>query len=214
MKLAWSPDMASKAYIDTVKLCQNFQRTGVAELLSAMAAGWNSKRIVESWSHDNPIATSVGLAVAASHTCGRHVCLVPDDRSRSSYIEAMREAGISPMHVVVGDEGKSVAEISGVDFLVVDNSKCKDIARVLRLSEKGAVLACKNACERRNSGFRWNWVLDRRARVMRSVFLPLEKGLDIAYVGANGGDAASDEGPSRWIKHIDPRSGEEHIFRR
>ncbi|GKV12919.1 hypothetical protein SLEP1_g24002 [Rubroshorea leprosula] len=206
--------MASKAYIDTAKLCQNFEGTGVAELLSAMAAGWNSKLIVEAWSHGNPIATSVGLAVAASHTCGRHVCLVPDDRSRSSYMEAMREAGISPTNVVVGDQGKSVAEISGVDFLVMDNSKCKDIVRVLRLSQEGAVLACKNACERRNSRFRWNWVLDRRTHVMRSVFLPLEKGLDIAYVGANGGDGASDEGPSRWIKHIDPRSGEEHIFRR
>ncbi|GLU00471.1 hypothetical protein SLE2022_178380 [Rubroshorea leprosula] len=216
MKLVWCPDMASKAYIDTVKSCQNFKESGVPELLSAMAAGWNSKLIVESWSHGGPIATSVGLAVAASHTSGRHVCIVPDERSRSGYIQAMRElAGISPTNVVVGDGGELVAEISGVDFLVVD-SKCEDFASVLRrarLSDGGAVLACKNACNRRCSGFRWNWVLDRGTRVARSVFLPVGKGLDIAHVDANGGDSIAKKGPGRWIRHIDRRSGEEHIFR-
>ncbi|GLT39534.1 hypothetical protein SLA2020_137180 [Shorea laevis] len=216
MKLVWCPDMASKAYIDTVKSCQNFKESGVPELLSAMAAGWNSKLMVESWSHGGPIATSVGLAVAASHTSGRHVCIVPDERSRSGYIQAMRElAGISPTNVVVGDGGELVAEISGVDFLVVD-SKCEDFASVLRrarLSHDGAVLACKNARDRRSSGFRWNWVLHRGTRVARSVFLPVGKGLDIAHVGANGEDAFSDKGPGRWISHIDQRSGEEHIFR-
>ncbi|GLU00474.1 hypothetical protein SLE2022_178410 [Rubroshorea leprosula] len=159
MKLVWCPDMASKAYIDTVKSCQNFKEPDVPELLSAMAAGWNSKLIVETWSHGGPISTSVGLTVAASHTSGRHVCIVPDERSRSGYIQAMRElAGISPTNVVVGDGGELVAEISGVDFLVVD-SKCEDFASILRrarLSDGGAVLACKNARDRRGSGFRWN----------------------------------------------------------
>ncbi|GLT39536.1 hypothetical protein SLA2020_137200 [Shorea laevis] len=121
-----------------------------------MADGWNLKLIVECWSHGGPIATSVGLAVAASHTSGRHVCIVPDEQSRSGYIQAMRElAVISPMNVVIGDGGKLVASISGVNFLVVD-STCKDFARVLRrarLSQGGAVLACKNACDSRHSGF-------------------------------------------------------------
>ncbi|GKU88392.1 hypothetical protein SLEP1_g2661 [Rubroshorea leprosula] len=511
MKLVWCPDMASKAYIDTVKSCQNFNEPGVPELLSAMAAGWNSKLIVETWLHGGPIATSVGLAVAASHTGGRHVCIVPDEQSRSGYIQAMRElAGISPMnvdprtgqllgtgrkvghlfelnylhisdnkmdtpsfpndrfiqtllcaieleslqipyqqilqvcaatnisplhlwhsrlgHTSVGKlrplisrgllgsipnesvhcvscqyakqpalsfssspshstapfdlvhsdyhcfpaitslhEPQSYQEASSnplwqqamqdelqalentrtwdlvdlpteksligckwvyriktrsdgsverykarlvakgftqeyginyeetfapiahltsvhkeevytkpptglhhppnkfsatviefgftssphdtalfirkiargmvllllyvddmiitgddvavsntsVDFLVVD-SKCEDFASVLRrarLSDDGAVLACKNACNRRCSGFRWNWVLDRGTHVARSMFLPVGKGLDIAHVDANGGDSIAKKGPGRWIRHIDQRSGEEHIFR-
>ncbi|KAK8570470.1 hypothetical protein V6N13_003147 [Hibiscus sabdariffa] len=99
----------------------------------------------------------------------------------------------------------------GVDFLVVD-SKRKDFARVLRhakLSHKGAVLACKNACGagtgtgRAISGFRWHWVLERGTRVVRSVFLPVGQGLDIAHIGADAGVVGSKKSCSRWIKHID-----------
>ncbi|OMP11927.1 hypothetical protein CCACVL1_00210 [Corchorus capsularis] len=218
MKLVWSPETASKAYIDTVKTCKNFKESGVAEFLSAMAAGWNSKLIVESWSYGGPIATSVGLAIAAHHTCGRHVCIVPDERSRSGYVKAMSEAGMPSSTVVIVGEAEEVMEgVAGVDFLVVD-SKRKDFARVLRfakLGQKGAVLACKNACQRAISGFRWHGVLERGTRVVRSVFLPVGQGLDIAHIGAKGGGGAvgSKKSPSRWIKHIDQQSGEEHVFR-
>ncbi|XVF73413.1 hypothetical protein PTKIN_Ptkin12aG0199900 [Pterospermum kingtungense] len=216
MKLVWSPETASKAYIDTVKSCKNFQESGVSEFLSAMAAGWNSKLIVESWSHGGPISTSVGLAIAAHHTSGRHVCVVPDERSRSGYVMAMKEAGMSSSTVVIVGEAEEVMEgLTGIDFLVVD-SKRKDFARVLRfakLGHKGAVLACKNARHRDISAFRWHWVLERGTRVVRSVFLPVGQGLDIAHIGAIGGGVRSKKGPSRWIKHIDQRSGEEHVFR-
>lgn len=187
-----------------------------------MAAGWNSKLIVESWSYGGPIATSVGLAIAARHTSGRHVCIVPDERSRSGYVKAMQEAapGISStpaLIVVVGEAEEVMMGLSGVDFLVVD-SKRKDFARFLRfakLAPKGAVLACKNARHRGISGFRWHGVLERGTRVVRSVLLPVGQGLDIAYIGgANGGGADSKrKAPSRWIKHIDQQSGEEHVFR-
>ncbi|XVF79876.1 hypothetical protein PTKIN_Ptkin15bG0025400 [Pterospermum kingtungense] len=216
MKLVWSPETASKAYIDTVEQCRSFNESGVAELLSAMAAGWNSKLIVESWTYGDPIATSVGLAIAARHTCGRHVCIVPDERSRSGYVKAMQEAGMTSAVLIVGEAAEEVMEgLLGVDFLVVD-SKRKDFARVLRsakLAPKGAVLACKNARHRGISGFRWHGVLERGTRVVRSVLLPVGQGLDIAYIGANGGGVDSKKGPSRWIKHIDQQSGEEHIFR-
>ncbi|XWS45925.1 hypothetical protein CRYUN_Cryun14cG0021200 [Craigia yunnanensis] len=189
MKLVWSPETASKAYIDTVESCQNFKESGVAEFLSAVAAGWNSKLIVESWSYGGSIATSVGLAIAARHTCGRHVCIVPDERLRSGYIKAMQEAGMSSTVMIVGEAEEVMEGLAGVDFLVVD-SKRKDFARVLRfakLGQKGAVLAIKNACHRGISGFRWHGVLERGTRIVRSVFLPVGKGLDIAHIGANGG---------------------------
>ncbi|XP_012475270.1 uncharacterized protein LOC105791646 isoform X2 [Gossypium raimondii] len=188
----------------------------MSEFLSAMAAGWNSKLIVESWSYGSPIATSVGLAVAARHTCGRHVCVVPDERSRLGYIKAMEEAGtVSSTAVIVGEAEEVMEGLHDVDFLVLD-LKRKDFDRVLRcakLNHDGAVLACKNACHRGISGFRWHGVLEKWTRVVRSLFLPVGQGLHVAHAGANSGSVRTKKCPSRWIKYIDHRSGEEHVFR-
>lgn len=199
--------------------CEKLKESGVAEFLSAMAAGWNAKFIVESWSHGSPIAASVGLALAARNTCARHVCIVPDDCSKLHYIKALAEMGVSPPpEVVAGEAETAISRLAGLDFLVVD-CKRREFARVLRvakLSQRGAVLACKNAWQRNFSGgFRWSVVLQRGVRVVRSVFLPVGKGLDIAYIGSRIGapPPTSSKGPSRWIKHIDQQSGEEHLFR-
>ncbi|KAJ9171265.1 hypothetical protein P3X46_014655 [Hevea brasiliensis] len=215
MKLVWSPDTALNAYIYTVKSCENLKESGVPELLSALAAGWNATLIVESWSHGSPTATSIGLAVAANHTCGRHVCLVPDERSRSEYAKSMQGAGMTKTEVIVGDVEEVMAGLSGVDFLVVD-CKRRDFFRFLRfakLSHKGAVLVRKNAYQSNLSGFRWHWVLERGTRVVRSVSLPVGKGLDIANIGSSGGGANSKRSPNRWIRFVDEKSGEEHVFR-
>lgn len=231
MKLVWSPETALKAYIDTVKSvstfqpkqqCEKFKESGVAELLSSMAAGWNAKFIVECYSHGGPIAASVGLAVAARNTGARHVCIVPDEGSRLQYTKALAEMGVTPPPEIVHGEAQTVIKnLDGLDFLVVD-CRLRDFARVLKVakvSTRGAVLACKNAWQRSNvSWFKWNMVLERGTRVVRSVFLPVGKGLDIAYIGSRiGGGAASSSAskgtPSRWIKLIDQKSGEEHLYR-
>lgn len=231
MKLVWSPETALKAYIDTVKSvstfqpqqqCEKFKESGVAELLSSMAAGWNTKFIVECYSHGGPIAASVGLAVAARNTGARHVCIVPDEGSRLQYTKALAEMGVSPPpEIVLGEAQTVIKSLDGLDFLVVD-CRLRDFARVLKVakvSTRGAVLACKNAWQRSNvSWFKWNMVLERGTRVVRSVFLPVGKGLDIAYIGSRiGGGAASSSAskgtPSRWIKLIDQKSGEEHLYR-
>ncbi|XP_028223880.1 uncharacterized protein LOC114405635 [Glycine soja] len=52
MNLVWCLELALKAYMNTVKSCEKLKELGVPELLSAMAAGWNTKFIVESWSYD------------------------------------------------------------------------------------------------------------------------------------------------------------------
>lgn len=200
--------------------CEISGEFGVAELLAAMAAGWNAKFIVETWSDGGPIATSVGLAIAAGHTGGRHLCVVADERSRSKYVEAMREAGIAAApEVEVGEAAEAVAKAEGVDFVVVDCRR-KDFARVLRVartSERGAVLVCKNAWERSVEGFRWQRVLQRGTRVVKSVFLPVGRGLEIAHIGSpspgGGGSSNSTANGGRWIKRLDKRSGEEHVFR-
>ncbi|QCD91592.1 uncharacterized protein LOC114172972 [Vigna unguiculata] len=212
MKLTWSPERASKAYIHTVQSCRVFSESGVAEFISAMAAGWNAQLIVETWSQGGPIATSIGLAVARSHTCGRHVCVVPDERARSEYAERMGEAGVAA-EIVVGEAEEAMRGLVGVDFLVVD-SRRKDFPRVLRLaklSNKGAVLLCKNA-NSTSKGFIWRSLVAQGSsrRVVRSAFLPVGKGLDMAHVSACGSNSTG----RRWIKHVDQRSGDVHFIRR
>ncbi|KAJ7952447.1 DUF1442 family protein [Quillaja saponaria] len=219
MKLVWSPERASKAYIDTVKSCQLFHESGVAELISATAAGWNAKLIVETWSQGGVMPTSIGLSIARRHTGGRHVCIVPDERSRTEYAERMGDAGLLPEpEVIVGEPEELMDGLVGIDFLVVD-SKRKDFTRVLRLaklSNKGAVLVCKNANSRTDSStFRWRSILDDGTwRLVRSVFLPVGKGLDIAHFATSGASSGSRKGDAKWIKHVDQRSGEVHVIRR
>ncbi|KAJ4956027.1 hypothetical protein NE237_012810 [Protea cynaroides] len=212
-EMNWCPDTASKAYIDTVKSCKIFQESSVAELIAAMAAGWNAKLIVEAWWRGGVVSTSIGLAVASRHTQARHVCVVPDELSRSEYMEAMmREAGISP-EVMVGEAEEVMQRIPEVDFLVVDCRR-KDYAGVLRkgkLSPKGGVLVCKHANPQRT--FRWRSVLTAGTPVVRTVFLPVGKGLDIAHVGSSS-TGSSSGGTDRWIRYVDQESGEEHIFSR
>ncbi|XP_030932746.1 uncharacterized protein LOC115958476 [Quercus lobata] len=227
MKLVWSPETASKAYIDTVKLCERYQESGVAELVSAMAAGWNASFIVETWSKGGIMATSIGLAVASGHTGGRHVCIVTDEQSRLEYVEGMVEVGMSP-EIIVGEAEEVMDELVGMDFMVVDCMR-KDFIRILRLaklSSRGAVLVCKNASSLRPaSTFKWRSVLDGNGnggsrRLVRSVFLPVGMGLDIAHVAASGNEgnpgssSGSGSGSVKWIKHVDQKSGEEHVIRK
>ncbi|MED6168212.1 hypothetical protein PIB30_009714 [Stylosanthes scabra] len=230
MKLVWCPERASKAYIDTVQSVSTLKReSGVAELVSAMAAGWNAQLIVETWSQGGLIPTSIGLAIASRHTGGRHVCIVPDEMSRVEYGERMSDAGVRTPETLVGEAEEVMEGLEGIDFLVVD-SRRGDFARVLRLaklSDQGAVLVRKNAsssrhtcCNSTGSGFRWRGVVDEggsRRRVVRSVFLPVGKGLDIAHVsalGLGGGARGGAAHGKRWIKHVDRRSGDVHVIRR
>ncbi|GAB2274104.1 hypothetical protein Dimus_008875 [Dionaea muscipula] len=232
MKPIWSPETASKAYIDTIKSCGLHQESGVAELISAMAAGWNSKLIVETWGQGGPITTSIGLEIASQHTGGHHVCVVDNEESRLEYSRAMEAAGVYSPEVIIGEPAEeAMAELAiqfqGIDFLVVDCMR-SDFTRVLRqakLSHKGAVLVCKNANVKSPAAasFRWGSVLGCRCRVVRTAFLPVGKGLDIAYVaaaangsgcgGVNLATAAAKGVKRRWHKHVDRNSGELHVIR-
>ena len=100
--------------------------------------------------------------------------------------------------------------------MVVDSTRV-NFSRVLRLaklSNKGAVLISKNVNSATNSatsGFRWRSVLEEGSRrVVRSVYLPVGKGLEIAHVSAIGGGSAA----KKWFKHVDQQSGEVHVIRR
>ncbi|KAK1430565.1 hypothetical protein QVD17_13391 [Tagetes erecta] len=216
MKLVWSPEMAEKAFMDTVKSCDIYQGSSITELISAMAAGWNARLIVETWCLDDETTTttttttSIGLAVASTHTCGRHVCIVPNEDSKTAYLTAMNKAGMSP-EVIVGEPEKVVNELEFIDFLLIDLKKINEFDRILKAAKfgrRGAVVVCLNGGS--------TVVLDGGSRrIVRSVFIPVGNGLDIAHVAGEGSGSGSGKVKNRrWIKRVDRESGEEFLIRK
>ncbi|MBA0817598.1 hypothetical protein Gohar_000099 [Gossypium harknessii] len=124
---------------------------------------------------------------------------------------------MSPPEVIVGEPEEAMNRLNGIDFMVVDSQR-RDFSRVLRLaklSNRGAVLICKNASSKNGSSFKWRSVIDDGSRrLVRSVFLPVGKGLDIAHIATSGGNSGSGKVQRRWIKHVDRQSGEEHVIRK
>uniref|UniRef100_A0A0D3F4T7 Uncharacterized protein n=1 Tax=Oryza barthii TaxID=65489 RepID=A0A0D3F4T7_9ORYZ len=118
MKLVWCPEMASKAYIDGVRALAGHDLAGaaadVAELVSAMAGGWNARLV----------------------------------------------------------------------------RGAKDLAASMAAG----------------------------TRVVRSVYLPIGKGVEVLHVGVGKGPSLQNHrdrrSTSRWIRHVDHDTGEEHVFRR
>ncbi|KAM7255136.1 hypothetical protein ACFE04_020377 [Oxalis oulophora] len=219
MKLVWSPESASKAYIDTVKSFEYYE-SGVAELVSAMAAGWNSRFIVETWSRGGVITTSIGLAVASHITKARHVCIVPDEISKSEYMTKTMSKARMSAEVIIGEAEDVMERLDGIDFLVVDcrRQDFSGVLKLAKLSSRGAVLVCKNA-NSRGSNSSWRNIAEAgegtRRVVVRSVYLPVGEGLDIAHVATESdGNLDSSKWERRWIKHVDRQSGEVHVIRK
>ncbi|KAJ4879223.1 hypothetical protein Rs2_36277 [Raphanus sativus] len=216
MKLVWSPETASKAYLDTVRSCENLETPDAAELISAMAAGWNVKLIVETWSYGDAIASSVGLNVASQHANAKHICIVQNTLSESSYLQAIQESSSLlnlPETIIAEAPQSAMKEIQGIDFLVVDWRNKEFAAGVLRnaaFGSRGAVVVCRNMYSRSASGFSWTRALIDR-EVVRTVTLPVTGGIEIAHVAARN-SGKSENKKRRWITHVDQESGEEHVF--
>ncbi|GMH00589.1 hypothetical protein Nepgr_002428 [Nepenthes gracilis] len=216
MKLVWTPETAAKSYIDTVKSCVNIGDSGAAELISAMAGGYNSRLMVEAWSAGDEFGVSIGLAVARSHTGGRHVCIVPDERSKMKYVEAMQDTGRSP-EVLVGDVKPAMEGLVDVDFLVVDcrRNDFGEMSQYAKFGNRGAVVVCKNVRGRSIGGWHGGVGGGGGRRVVYSKLLPAGEGLmEIAHVAMNDGTVNSGKRFGRWIILVDQKSGEEHVFRR
>ncbi|XP_010533751.1 PREDICTED: uncharacterized protein LOC104809445 [Tarenaya hassleriana] len=219
MKLVWSPETASKAYIDTVRSCENLGTPGAAELVAAMAAGWNAKLIVETWSEGEDITLSLGLTVASHHTNAKHICIVPNAKSQAVYLQAIQESVFSsnaPEIIVTEEPEKAMKKLQEVDFLVVDWRHKESAMGVLRnaaFRSRGAVVICRSGYSRTALGFSWRRAFGDR-KVVKTVILPVAGGLDIAHVAAADSEKSDDNNKRRWIKHIDLRSGEEHVIRK
>ncbi|KAJ3706229.1 hypothetical protein LUZ61_009934 [Rhynchospora tenuis] len=195
MKLVWCPETASKAYIEGVKTLasenQDQEESDVAEFISALAGGWKAQLIIDAQSNNNPTSTSLTLTTAAQHTHGKYVCLSEDETEPKDVMK----------------------QLKGVDFLVVDGRR-RDVASVVkeaRPGPRGMVVVRYNA---RKNNVVSGAVIGAGMRVVRSVFLPIGEGVDVVHVGVGKGPSLGKSGRSRWIKHIDEDTGEEHLFRR
>ncbi|KAD4982564.1 hypothetical protein E3N88_19235 [Mikania micrantha] len=216
MKLVWSPEMASKAYIDTVKICKKVKESDHVELISAMAGGWSPKLIIEAWSSGSNITTSIGLDIAARHLGTRYVCMVQNESARLEYETAVKDHGSPVPELVVGEAKEVMARLQEVEFMVVDGRRndLYELFGLARLSRRGAVLLCTNANQRCMVRFRWDSVVGDKSRVERSVSMPVGRGLNIAYIKCNRESGNSSlRKRNRWITRIDQKTGEEHVFR-
>ncbi|KAI7738121.1 hypothetical protein M8C21_014530 [Ambrosia artemisiifolia] len=216
MKLVWSPDTASKAYIDTVTTCKKFTESDHVELISAMAGGWKPRLIIEAWSIGSNITTSIGLGIAARHLGARYVCIVQNKRAKLEYESAMNNHGSPVPELVVGDAKDVMARLPEVEFMVVDGRRkdLHELFRMAKLSHRGAVLLCTNGRQCFMNGFGWELVIGDKSRLVRAAVIPVGQGLYIAYVRKKReSDKALVRKCSRWITRIDQKTGEEHVFR-
>ncbi|RLN10009.1 uncharacterized protein C2845_PM11G03530 [Panicum miliaceum] len=247
MKLVWCPEMASKAYIDGVRaLAARDDLAGsaeVAELVAAMAGGWNAQLVVEapdvlaqsSSSSSLPPATSLALAAAARRTGGRYACVLPEGDSASASASAVyagffgpqkdADAGAEttspwPTVVVASDADEAMARLEGVDMLVID-ARRQDEAAVLRAARPGArgmVVVRHGDGRRRGATALAAAYMAAGTRLVRSVYLPIGKGVEVLHVGVGKGPSLHSRGgrrgTGRWIRHVNHDTGEEHVFRR
>ncbi|KAL6640232.1 hypothetical protein ACP70R_022081 [Stipagrostis hirtigluma subsp. patula] len=248
MKLVWCPEMASQAYIDAVRvLADREDRVGsaeVAELVSAMAGGWNAQLVVEapdvlaaaalsssSSSRSPAAATSLALAAAARRTGGRYACVLPDAGSAAAHAGACSQhqegaaaaASSSPSPattVVVGEADEAMRRLEGVDLLVVDARRrdAADVLRAARPGPRGMVVVRHGDARRRGATALAAASMAAGTRVVRSVYLPIGKGVEVLHVGVGKGPSlqsrAAGRAAGRWIRHVNHDTGEEHVFRR
>jgi len=244
MKLVWCPEMASKAYIDGVRALAGLNDLAgsaeVAELVAAMAGGWNAQLVVEapgasaqpSSSSSPPPATSVALAAAARRTGGRYASVLPEGDVDSTSAPAVyagfvgpeedADAGAESQTVVVGgDADEAMAQLEGVDLLVID-ARRQDEAAVLRAArpgERGMVVVRHGHGRRRGAtALAAATSMAAGTRLVRSVYLPIGKGVEVLHVGVGKGPSLQGRGgrraTGRWIRQVNHNTGEEHVFRR
>lgn len=229
MKLVWCPDTASKAYIDGVRAiaaaADYSDGGGSAELVAAMAGGWNAQLIVDAPAdsapppspsapspNNSPPATSLALAAAARHTGGRYARLDAHPDEPAAAAKA------------------AMARLEGVDLLVLDAAA---VLRAARPGPRGMVVVLRHADNTAASASASAsaaplGMMAAGTRLVRAAYLPIGAGgLEVLHVGVGEGPSLPTtttqqhghsrrrHGPGgRWIRHVNHRTGEEHVFRR
>ncbi|KAJ6675218.1 DUF1442 FAMILY PROTEIN [Salix viminalis] len=211
--MEWSATSATRAYLDTLKLCGNHKKRydswmtkepGSNEFISALAAGMKAKLIVEVANGVSP--STVALAAAARQTGGRLVCILPEPVPAESK-KVIKDSGLKDIvDFKTGDPSKLLPNYEKIDFSLVD-CKNDEYTRLLKLID----------------------VNPRRSVVVANNLAG--KGMEVTMIGKSNDIEKRDWGresssppkikentmkkiiSSNWIVKVDEKSGEEHIYR-
>ncbi|KAL9257518.1 hypothetical protein AKJ16_DCAP11445 [Drosera capensis] len=241
--MEWSPASAANAYLATIKLCGDSMRQcscrrvsepGRHELIAALAAGINTKLIVEVALHVSPL--TIALAAAARETGGEFICILPNNVLNDSKFVLQDSGLVDNVEFVIGDPMDLLPNYKNVDFVLID-CRVENYMMILKLLEtnpRRAVIVANNLLPGR-PGLR-GYIRGLKDKVfVRSIkHLIDDEGMEISVIGSKdqiakkrqlyyrnvahgneervGGCGSSGE-QSKWVHKIDEESGEEHIFR-
>ncbi|GMI88689.1 hypothetical protein like AT2G45360 [Hibiscus trionum] len=204
--MEWSPQDAMEAYLDTLHHlskgdCNGDDKARVIEprcmeLISAMAAGKGSKRILEITTQGITPLT-IALAVAAKHTGGQLICILPSDHRHSSSITKTKlhtadlqrfikvvYAGSTPC-----EDMKQITQLQlkKVDFAVIDSRFDDDYLKAVFRKLDGDVIKSGSTLivdDVDGVGRGWVWMLGQvlRKRRLESATLPIGQGTEMTRV--------------------------------
>ena len=203
------------------------------ELISALAAGMNAQLIVEVSSA--PSTTTIALAAAARQTCGRLVCIFPAKPDTLQADSSMQEFGLEDTtEFVIGEANELLPSYKNVEFCLIDCKLTQDCSaslfQLLNINPSLAVVVANNLLDRTTTG-----AYDRTFKKIpgaKSITLPIGKGIEVTRIGTYNSSSSQTQNKgiitdsrctshafrgnnkkSKWIVHIDERTGEEHVFR-
>lgn len=233
LSMEWSATSATRAYLDTLKLCSDQKRRreswgtqepGSNEFVAALAAGMKAKLIVEVTSTASP--STLALASAAKQTGGYLICILPEpDLAESKKV--IKDSGLK--HLVefkTGDPLELLPRYENIDFSLVD-CKSHDYKKLLNLIDvnprRSMIVANNLGGEKKGLGGHLRGFMEERVAV-RSVKYPIGSGMEVTMIGTNinkeidrkrdlGFMKKKTGGKSKWLVKVDQESGEEHFFR-
>ncbi|KAK7389807.1 hypothetical protein VNO78_25101 [Psophocarpus tetragonolobus] len=230
--MEWSSKYATRAYLDTIQLCENHRREygsgrvqnpGSNEFVSALAAGMKANLIVEATTHVS--LSTIALAAATRQTGGKMVCIVPECVLEESK-EVINSSGLKEqVEFRTEDPSKLLPFYENIDFFLVD---CKDenYTRLLNLVDVNltrSIVVTKNLhSDGDKKGLAWNLRGKDEKLEVRSIKHTLGNDMEITRISKNDetkervrvkGDYNKKRRKSSWIAKFDEESGEEHIYR-
>ncbi|KAK7292809.1 hypothetical protein RJT34_15663 [Clitoria ternatea] len=226
----WSSKSVTRAYLDTLQLCNNhnrqygtwrLQELGSNELVSALAAGMKAKLIVEVKSHVS--LSTVALAAAARQSGGSVVCILPDSILDESK-EVINNSGlIDRVDFRTEDPSKILPYYENIDFFLVD---CKDEnyskwPNLVDVNATRSIVVATNLIGDKK-GLRGCLRGKYGKLAITSRRHSLGSDMKITRICKNDdtnrrllvrGDCSRKRKKSSWVAKFDEESGEEHIYR-
>ncbi|XP_015577362.1 uncharacterized protein LOC8263525 [Ricinus communis] len=192
----WSATSATKAYLDTLKLCGDHKRRcgswmsrepGSNEFISAIAAGMKAKLIVEVTYGLSP--STVALATAARHSGGRLVCILPEPVLAEAK-KVIKDSGLKDLvEFRTGDPCQLLPDYENIDFSLVD-CKNDEYTRLLKLIDvnptRSVVVANNLVGGKKGLGgqiISRGVMKDKDELVVRSTKHPVGKGMEVTMIG-------------------------------